>query len=182
MNIKPFASIRSLSYHFSMAWPAGAVRTAAMALLLVTTSAWATGDAPLPTPANALKASRAVFDLCIQAQDCDRNACASNGGLSYCYYEAQLHWDKNLHAAERSLREQGGWCARHWRSLAKEHAAFRRRAMAAKSLADGPYGSDHDLGLLLAQQQYELAYHLLSNSACNKIASVPRNSTMSSRR
>ena len=138
-----------------------------VALLLGASCGTASGAPTLPTPASGSKASSAVLDACVKELQCDKNPCASNGGLKYCYSVAQIYWSKNMEAVEHALPKKGGWCTTHWRELEAEHAQFRERAMAMKSLGDGPHNTDDDLDLLLAQQQYELAYQVLSNSACS---------------
>lgn len=143
-----------------------------VALSLGATCGPASGAPRFPTPASVSKASSAALDACVKKQQCDEKPCASNGGLKYCYSVAQTYWSKNIEAVEQALAKKGGWCASHWRALEAEHAQFRERAMAVKSLGDGPYNTDDDLDLLLAQQQYQLAYQILGNSACSTRAPV----------
>ena len=154
--------------HFSRARDSAgvAVRVTMIILILAASCGPAAGAPRLPTPASVAKAANAVLEGCIIEQQCDENPCASNGGLKNCYSVAQTYWSKSLETVEQSLEKKGGWCASHWRHLDQKHAAFRDSVMVVPSLGEGPYNTDDDLDMLLSQQQYELAYQVLNNSAC----------------
>lgn len=154
--------------------PVRALQRAAIALVFSTVSGWATGAAGLPTPADLSRTSRTILDRCIRQENCDQNACGSNGALKNCYMVTQEYLSNNIDAIERMLAKKDGWCSDYWRDLDEQHTAFRDRAMAIKSLKDGPYNTDDDLDLLLTQQKYELVYQVLSNTACSTPAPLLR--------
>lgn len=108
------------------------------------------------------------LNKCIKTLQCDTKPCATNGGLKSCYSSVSVEWDKKLERIDASLSARASWCAAHWTALKDAHAAFEEAIMQSPTWADSPYNSDDDMGLQMQQQRYELAYGVITNSACRK--------------
>ena len=131
--------------------------------------------ATLPPPQSVARGADQVRDRCVRQEKCDVNACVSNGGLKSCYHRALLFLDQRLVRLEAELAKRDPWCADHWGVLKEKHRKFQEQALVTANFADAPYSTDDDLRLLLAQQEYALAYQVLSNTACRQaVAPAPR--------
>ena len=134
-------------------------------LLLCTlaTPAWAASPA---TPASLARTIDRGLYRCQDRQRCDINPCVTNGGLRSCYEAAQAEWNVQTEKIEATLVTRDPWCTTYWEQLKEKQATYAEDALTTPALADGPYNTDDDLKVLLAQHRYELAYAVLQNYAC----------------
>jgi hypothetical protein len=135
-------------------------------VLLLSSLAAPAWSAPPAAPASLARTIERGLDRCQARQRCDVNPCATNGGLRSCFEAAQAEWNVQTEKIEATLATRDRWCTTYWDALKEKQAAYAEDALTTPALADGPYNTDDDLKVLLAQQRYELAYGVLQNYAC----------------
>lgn len=133
----------------------------------------------LPVAATARELAEAAarriamaLNKCFKAQRCGINACASNGGLRSCCYDAESRWEAALSRVEGMIAKRDAWCGKYWAELKDAQEQFGERALQVPSIGDGPCNTNDDLALILYQQKYELACSVLGNSACRPAPSA----------